>query len=381
MILYITRKFPPMTGGMERVSYELYRHLAKVTDVKLIKWDGSNKWLFLVLPHFLMRSCLVLLTSRVKAIYLQDGLLSPLGVVIKYVFNKPVSITIHGLDITYTNRFYQFLIPKCIRKLDKIICVSSATKEQCLKRGIPQNKIVVIPNGISDDFYIREDVQKLNDRLCKKMKMNLRNRKIILSVGRIVERKGFHWFVTNVLPKIVMEERDVVFLLAGEGPFKGTIEKSIVDAGMRKHAILLGKVDNETLRLLYNSSHVMVVPNIPVEGDIEGFGVVVLEATSCGLPLVASGTEGIREAIVHGQNGFLVETFNAEKFSRTLLFILENSRRAKALGEKARQFTLRNFAWEKIAKMYFEILSRTAPYNCGVNLSPSGKKNTSCEGQ
>jgi glycosyltransferase involved in cell wall biosynthesis len=255
--------------------------------------------------------------------------------------------------------------------------VSSATKEQCLKRGIPRSKIVVIPNGISDDFHIREDVQKLNDRLCKKVKINLRNRKMILSVGRIVERKGFHWFVTNVLPKIVMEERDVVFLLAGEGPFKGTIEKSIINAGMRKHVILLGKVDNETLRLLYNSSHVMVVPNIPVEGDIEGFGVVVLEATSCGLPLVASGTEGIREAIVHGENGFLVETFNAEKFSRTLLFILENSRRAKVLGEKARRFTLRNFAWEKIAKMYFKILSRTAPYNCAVNLSPSSETNSS----
>jgi len=157
------------------------------------------------------------LTSRVRAIYLQDGLLSPLGVVIKYVFNKPVSITIHGLDVTYTNRFYQFLIPRCIRRLDKIICVSTATKEQCLKRGIPQDKIVVIPNGISDDFYIREDVQKLRDRLCEKVKMNLKNRKIILSVGRIVERKGFHWFVKNVLPKIVIGERNVFFLLAGGG--------------------------------------------------------------------------------------------------------------------------------------------------------------------
>ncbi len=363
MILYITRKFPPITGGMERVSYELYRHLAKLSDVKLIKWDGSNKWLFLVLPRFLIMSCLVLLTSRVEAIYLQDGLLSPLGVMLKYVFNRPVSITIHGLDITYANRFYQLIIPRCARRLDRIICVSAATREQCLKRGIPNNKIVVIPNGISEDYYVQKDVQKLKERLCEKVKINLRSRKVILSVGRIVERKGFHWFVTNVLPKITIGERDVVFLLAGDGPFKGAIEKSILDASMEGHVILLGKVDSETLRLLYNSSDVMVIPNIPVGGDIEGFGVVALEATSCGLPLVASSTEGIKQAIVHGENGLLVEALNAEEFSRTLLFILENPRRAKALGEKGRRFTLSNFAWEKIAKLYFETLSSHNSYD------------------
>lgn len=357
-----------MKGGMEMNAYELYRHLSKLTDVKLIKWSGSNKWLFLVLPYFLLKSCLLLLKKKVKVIYLQDGLLSPLGVVLKNIFNKPVSITIHGLDITYTNSFYQFLIPRCIRKLDEIICVSAATREQCLKRRIPQNKIIVIPNGISDEFYIEEDIEKLKDKLSKKVKLNLRNKRIILSVGRIVERKGFHWFIENVLPKIIDKEKNAIYLIAGDGPLKEKIKNSIKNSNLKKYAILLGKVDDETLKLLYNSSDVMVIPNIPVKGDIEGFGIVALEAISCGLPVVASDIEGIKDAIVNGKNGFLVEAYSAERFSNTLLSMLEDTRRARGIGEKAREFTLENFAWRKIAKIYFEILNRIMMPDSGVDL-------------
>jgi len=353
-----------MKGGMEMAAHELYRHLSQLTDVKLIKWDGSNKWLFLVLPYFLLKSCCtLLLKKKVKVIYLQDGLLSPLGVVLKNIFNKPVSITIHGLDITYKNSFYQFLIPRCVRKLDEIICVSTATREQCLKRRIPQNKIIVIPNGISDEFYIKEDIQKLKDKLSEKLKLNLKNKKIILSVGRIVERKGFHWFIENVLPKIIDKEKDAIYLIAGDGPLKERIKNSIMNIDMKKYAILLGKVDDETLKLLYNSSDVMVIPNIPVKGDIEGFGIVALEATSCGLPVVASNIEGIRDAIVNGKNGFLAEACSAERFSTRLLSMLGDTRRARGIGEKAREFTLENFAWRKIARAYFKILNRIAMSN------------------
>jgi len=359
MILFITRKFPPTKGGMETAAHELYRHLSQLTDVKLIKWNVSSKLLFLVLPYFLLKSCcMLLLKKKVRVIYLQDGLLSPLGVVLKNIFNKPVSITIHGLDITYKNSFYQFLIPRCVGKLDEIICVSTATREQCLKRRIPQNKIIVIPNGISEEFYIKQDIQKLKDKLSEKLKLNLKDKKIILSVGRIVERKGFHWFIENVLPKIIDKEKDAIYLIAGDGPLKERIRNSIMNSDMKRYAVLLGKVDDETLKLLYNSSDVMVIPNIPVKGDMEGFGIVALEATSCGLPVVASNIEGIKDAIVKGKNGFLVEACSAERFSNILLSMLEDTRRAREIGEKARKFTLENFAWRKIAGAYFKTLNR-----------------------
>ncbi|KAF5425658.1 phosphatidylinositol alpha-1,6-mannosyltransferase, partial [Candidatus Methanomarinus sp.] len=82
-ILFITRKYPPMRGGMEKVAYELYNHLSEIEEVLLIKWGGSNKWLPIVLPVFLIKSVSILSTKKINTVYLQDGLLSPLGVILK----------------------------------------------------------------------------------------------------------------------------------------------------------------------------------------------------------------------------------------------------------------------------------------------------------
>ncbi len=104
-----------------------------------------------------------MLTKKVDVIYLQDGLLAPLGLILK-IFRKPTAITIHGLDITYKNKFYQFLIPRCVKRLDRIICISAATRQECLERGIPEKKMTVIPDGISDEFYLKnrdkEEIKK-----------------------------------------------------------------------------------------------------------------------------------------------------------------------------------------------------------------------------
>jgi hypothetical protein len=120
---------------MERAAFELSRHLSQITPVKLVKWGGSNKWLPLVLPWLLLRVFLALLTNNIQVIYLQDGLLAPLGLMFKLFTGKPVIITVHGRDITYSNRLYQFLIPRCLRRLDRVVCVSQAIKEACINQG------------------------------------------------------------------------------------------------------------------------------------------------------------------------------------------------------------------------------------------------------
>ncbi|MBA7629508.1 GDP-mannose-dependent alpha-(1-6)-phosphatidylinositol monomannoside mannosyltransferase [subsurface metagenome] len=353
-ILFITRKFPPMKGGMEKVAYGLYKHLSEITNVELIKWGGSNKWLPLVLPYFLIKSFWIMFTKKIDAIYLQDGLLSPLGLILK-MFRKPVVITIYGLDIVYKNKFYQFLIPRCIKRLDKIICISQATKQECIKRKIPEEKITVIPPGISDEFYINEDKNKLRSELENKFKIHITNKKIILSVGRLVKRKGFHWFVENVIPKLLKQINEFVYLIAGDGIFRERIKNTITNNGLEEHVILLGKVDDEALKLLYNASDIFIMPNIPVEGDMEGFGIVALEATSCGLPVIVSKLEGIKDAIKDRKNGFLVETYDSNGFINILTKLLENDKKREEFGEMVRKFSLENYNWVKIAKRYIDI--------------------------
>lgn len=342
-----------MKGGMERVAYELYMHLLEITDVELIKWGGSNKWLPIVLPYFLVKSSLILLRDEVNTIYLQDGLLAPLGLVLK-IFRKPVAITIHGLDIMYKNKFYQFLVPKCVKRLDKIICISQATKQECINREIPEEKITVIPGGISDEFHINEDKEVLKSELKKKLDLKLENKNVLLSVGRLVERKGFHWFVENVIPKLLEQINEFVYLIAGDGIFRERIKNIIANNGLEDYVIMLGKVDDEVLKLLYNASDIFITPNIPVEGDMEGFGIVALEATSCSVPVVASKLDGIKDAIKNERNGFLVEPYDINRFVEVITKLLENDYERKEVGKKAREFTLKNYSWEKIAEKYLK---------------------------
>jgi glycosyltransferase involved in cell wall biosynthesis len=353
VILFVTRKFPPSKGGMQRVAYELSRHLSKIADVKLVKWGGSNKWLPLVLPFLLLQSLWILISSKVEVIYLQDGLLAPLGILLK-PFRVPIAITFHGRDITYDNKLYQFLIPRCAEKLDRIICISDATKQQCVKRGISENKTVVIPDGICDEFRMDEGKQELRERLSKELGRSLNDKKVLLSVGRLVERKGFHWLVESVIPKLLEREGDVLYLIAGDGTFRQRIETVIRQRGLQDHILMLGIVDDETLKTLYNVSDIFVMPNISVKGDMEGFGVVALEAASCGLPVGASNLEGIKDAIKDTENGFLVEPYNLEGFVNAVTGLLEKAELRKQFGARSREFTLKNFAWENIAGRYLE---------------------------
>ena len=355
-ILFITRKYPPSKGGMETVAYNLYTHISKLTEVELISWGKSNKWLPIVLPYFLIKSFKILLTKKIEVVYLQDGLLAPLGLILK-IFRKPVVITIHGLDITYRNKIYQFLVPRCIKYLDKIICVSNATKEECIKRGIPPEKLTVIPNGISDiSDIVYESTITSKQKVFNQLNIP-DNKKILLSVGRLVERKGFHWFVENAIPKLLEVRDDFVYVIVGDGPYREKIEKIVDKKNLRKYVMPLGKVDDEMLNSLYNIADIFVMPNIPVKGDMEGFGIVILEATVRGVPVVASNLEGIKDAVINGKTGVLVEPLNTQRFVGEILKMMDVVEKNGEMKRKIRGIVMEKYSWNSISKKYLEVFS------------------------
>jgi glycosyltransferase involved in cell wall biosynthesis len=350
-VLFITRKFPPRKGGMERVSFELYNHLSCSAKVKLIKYSGSNMWLPLFLIYAFLKSCFVLLNEKVDVIYIQDGLLSPLGYVLKELFKKRTVVTVHGLDVTYKNRFYQFLIPHSIRQLDKVICISSSTKRECVSRNIPERIVRLVPNGFSTAFYMpNEDKQNVRRKLESVLGINLENKKILLSVGRLVERKGYTWFIHEVMPRI---RDDIIYLIVGEGPLKPYIENLIIKKASH-NSVLLGRVDDRVLKLLYNAADIFVMPNIPKSGDIEGFGIVTLEAASCCLPVIASDLEGMRDTITNGENGFLIKPCDSNAFIEMINELLVNNERKMNIGIKAREIAVSRYNWHTITEKYLK---------------------------
>src|SRR5439155_19461678 len=191
MILFITRKHPPSVGGMQKLSQSLTKEVGRLTPTSTIYWGGSTLFVpFFVVYAFLRAVFTVPRSNHVKLIHLSDALLTPLGFALKVLLRVPVVVTVHGLDITYSNRFYQWAIPRLLGRMDKVVCVSSYTRHECIKRGVPAHLCEVVPNGVNmlefADHFTPQGMRNLQSSAAS----CLRGRKVLLTVGRLIERKG-----------------------------------------------------------------------------------------------------------------------------------------------------------------------------------------------
>ena len=96
------------------------------------------------------------------------------------------------------------------------------------------------------------------------------------------------------------------------------------------------------------------MPNIPIAGDMEGFGIVALEANLAGLSVVASDLEGIKDAVSHGKNGYLIDYKDTEKFISTIVSLIKNPSYRNEFGKNAKQFVTSNYNWHHIGARYLK---------------------------
>lgn len=346
--LFITRKYPPSTGGMERFAYDLSHALADKIDLRLVKWGGSRRaLLLLVIPSLWLQSAWQLIKGGVNVIHVQDGILAPLAYSLALLFQKPYVVVIHGLDITYPNKLYQAVIPWAVRRASSVVCISQATAREAQERGVAAAKIQVISLAIKDELHGRFTRVELLQQL------NLpTDTPLLLTVGRLVKRKGIAWFIDSVLPGLVERYPSLVYVVVGEGPERLPIEAAISRGGLAEHVRLLGQAEDSLYKAAYNGADIFVMPNIHVPGDMEGFGLVLLEASLCALPVVAADIEGIKDAVTDGKNGILVPVKDVTAFQDEISHFLANKLQAAQFGKQSRRFTLENYQWDKLADRY-----------------------------
>ncbi len=179
------------------------------------------------------------------------------------------------------------------------------------------------------------------------------NALLLCSVGRQVKRKGFAWFIEHVLPRL---PENVHYWLAGDGPETENIRQTAAHHGVSHRVRLLGRISDEHLSLLYRGADLFVMPNIPVPGTMEGFGVVMLEAGLSGLPAIASRLEGIQDVITESKNGHFVESGDAEGFLTAITQYYEDRSQLITASENAATYTASTFGWEAVAEQYVQVL-------------------------
>lgn len=339
-LLFITRNYPPTLGGLEKYSFDLYTNLKTVLpDVSLI----ANRNHLKSLPWFFVRTLIYLLfkARHFTNIHLADGSLSILIPYIKLTAPKAnISISIHGLDITYKNYLYQLIIPRLIRLANAIVCVSNNTMQECCKRGVPQEKCRVITNGI--DFH-DSNFEKINlSEVEKLLPVRLSGKRILFSIGRLVKRKGIVWFIEHVMTKL---DKQSIYVIAGSGRERQSIIDAVESCNLANQVFLLGNVSEEQKIILFRSADFFIMPNIRVENDIEGFGLTVLEAGKYGVTVLASAIEGLLDSVLHNKTGYLIEEQNEDEFVERLASPPLD--RATVQCEAAEKFS-----WEKIVTEY-----------------------------
>ncbi|HET9174532.1 MAG TPA: glycosyltransferase family 4 protein [Candidatus Saccharimonadales bacterium] len=339
---------------MEKFAYELSTSLQAHDTVKIIKWGGANKYLPLILPLFFIKACFLLLKGDIDILHMQDGVIAPLGYLLSRMFRKPFIVIIHGLDITYSNYFYQRIIPYCLSKANKIVCISGGAASEVIKKNIPESHIVTIPLGIYDHKILSESAIKK----WRKSHGITKDCVTLLTVGRLVKRKGVAWFIENVMPNLIRTYPNLRYIIIGTGPEKLNIINIVNELKLNEHVHLLGKISDDELAKAYASSTIFVQPNIHVPNDMEGFGLVLLEAAVNSLPVVAANIEGISDAVHQQRNGILVPAGDSEAFLIELKNLISNPGQTKKFSKLARKYTLQNFNWHAISNQYHDLYSQ-----------------------
>jgi len=386
-ILFITHKYPPIIGGMEKQSYELTTRMKTRHTVHLHAYTGEGSKLLWFLR--LRGSIKKILKDhpKIELIHVNDGLMAAACIWLKSYTDIPVVATYHGLDITFPSTFFQRRIVKKLHRLDGAICVSHATAEACLDRGFDRDKVFTVLNGVDHDLADIPIDPDFRNALAQKLGVDLAGKKIILTMGRAVKRKGFSWFLRQVVPQL---DDDILFFMVGPLNTKpsmlerlvnifpvalrskihlmfgmATDVPAIIEALQRtetKHKVFhMGKVSFPDLMQYLALADVFVMPNIRVKGDAEGFGLVALEASLRGAPVVAAGIEGITDAVRDGKNGILLPSGDAAAWIDTLNALLKDEKRLNAMSASAITSTLEDYGWDKMVQEYEEVfLSLTA---------------------
>jgi glycosyltransferase involved in cell wall biosynthesis len=350
-ILLIARAYPPTVGGMEQFAFQLRRHLGAHAQVEELINRGGKRALPAFLPTAAARAVASARRGRIDVVHLADALLAPVGAIIKRASGVPVTASVCGLDVTYAHPLYQAIVPRSLRELDLVMPISGATEAAMRARTGPRPQSRVIPLGVNPLPAALPSALEEFDRLAGMTE----GQRIILTVGRLIERKGVEWFVRAVLPRL---GDDVVYLVVGEGPARGAIERAARGVGLAGRVRLTGRVQPGVLAAAYARADVFVMPNIPVAGDIEGFGLVALEAASAGVPVVAAALDGIEQAIVPGENGVLVPPLEPAQFAAGVnaLLALGAAERGR-IGARFRDATLARFGWDATAAAYVEAIA------------------------
>lgn len=380
-ILMLTDYFLPHAGGSRQYYYNLYRRLPEFGDMQVIiatkkvpGWEEFDRaesshnfrivrrfkplstWRLRELPRglgpFLQAAWYV---YKEKPAVLHVGDLYPpgvIGLILNRVAGLPYLAYCHGEDIALTDRYKYWprMRDRIYQGADVVIANAEFARKSLLRIGVPECRIVKITPGV--------DLERFSPRPARKeliQKWRLEGKKIVLTVARLISRKG-HDLVLRAIARLTRELPNAVYLIVGQGPEEQRLQNLAVELGIIDSVRFAGHVPEELLPDCYNLCDVFAMLNREeANGDIEGFGMVFLEANAMGKPVIGGRSGGTADAIEDGVTGFRIDAGQLDELTATLRMLLSDASLCRRLGDAGRERVQREFQWRDRARKLHDV--------------------------
>ncbi|MFT6987880.1 MAG: phosphatidylinositol alpha-1,6-mannosyltransferase [Psychromonas sp.] len=378
--LLITENFPPKSGGSGRWFWELYSRLPQNeyeilagdelaaekydSDAKIHILRGnltSSEWGFkssIGLKFYFKSALLVRKIIKQRQItQLHCGRVLPEGV-IAWLLNLftgiPYVCYVHGEDLetAQSSREQYFICGQVIKRAKAIICNSQNSANIVAKFGKQAaSKTQVLHPGVDSNIFVPK--QRNQESLTS---LNWIDKIVVLTVGRLQARKGQDMMI-KAIPEILKAKPNFLYAIVGDGEEFDALVKLSTELEVERHVQFLRGITDEQMIECYQQCDLFILPNRTIDNDIEGFGMVLVEAQSCGKPVIAGDSGGTKETMLLGESGVIIDATQPSNIASTVVGMLSDEQKLKDMGSKGREHVLKSLDWKALVQRAKELFA------------------------
>jgi phosphatidyl-myo-inositol dimannoside synthase len=379
-LLVVTNDFPPRPGGIQSFVHGVVSRLPPDQVVVLTsRWRGYEEWdaaqpyrvvrhdTSVLLPTRGVRRQAADLRKEHGATAVWFGAAAPLGLLASGLRSEGADrliATTHGHEVGWAAvPAARSLLRRIAANLDVMTYLGDYTRTRLAKAVAPYDDRLRRLVPAVDATLFRPDAGGVQRRAM----LGLADRPVAVCVSRLMPRKGQDMLV-RAWPAIRRRAPDAALVLVGGGPSRDRLKRLAQDTGIADHVIFTGTVTHEDLPAWYGVGDVFAMPCRERLGglDVEGLGMVFLEAAACGLPVVAGRSGGSVDAVRSGETGYLVDGESVHEIAAAVGELLAEPAQAAAMGDRGRQWVSDDWSWSATLRDFTAYLDGGAPQDLGA---------------
>ena len=372
-VLLVTNDLGPRAGGIETFVLGLIEGLPKDSliiytssqkgdkafDAQLLEKFGAvvirdRAKMLLPTPRITRKAVKILKQQQIKNVWF--GAAAPLALMAEKLRSAGASNIValtHGHEVWWAKiPILKSLLKKIIKDVDHLGYLGDFTKGEIAKISNQPQKFLQIAPGIDTEHFAPKSAR---GDLIEKYRLD--GRRVIVSVGRLVHRKGQDELV-KAMPKILEQFPDAILLFVGEGPIKQMLFNSAKQLGVLPKVVFAGRVSHHDLPDYICLGEIFAMPvRSRFSGlEVEGLGIVYLEASACGLPVIVGNSGGAVDAVLDKKTGLLVDGTKSDQIADAICELLANPERAKQMGAAGRDWVINNWQLSRWSEKFNKVL-------------------------